>query len=91
MPSSPNPSQTREVSVATIGNSRGVRLPKELLLRYGIADRLTMELRPDGILLRQPLDPQASWEETYREMAAEQEDWSDLDAVAGDGLEQLTW
>ena len=28
-----------------------------------------------------------SWEDTYRAMAAEREDWSDLDATLADGLE----
>jgi hypothetical protein len=27
-----------------------------------------------------------SWQETYRAMAAEDEDWSDLDATLADGL-----
>ena len=27
------------------------------------------------------------WNETYREMAAENEDWSDLDATIADGLD----
>ncbi len=29
-----------------------------------------------------------SWEESYRAMAAEQEDWSDFDTTVGDGLDQ---
>ena len=29
-----------------------------------------------------------SWEETYRAMAAEKEDWNDFDTTVGDGLDQ---
>ena len=28
-----------------------------------------------------------SWKETYRSMAADREDWSDLDAAISDGIE----
>lgn len=28
-----------------------------------------------------------SWEDTYRAMAAEQDDWSDLEAAVADGLD----
>ena len=30
---------------------------------------------------------QLSWKETYRAMAADREDWSDLDAAIADGIE----
>ena len=29
-----------------------------------------------------------SWEETYRAMAAEKDDWNDFDTTVGDGLDQ---
>ena len=30
---------------------------------------------------------QLSWEETYRAMAAESEDWSEFDVTVGDGVD----
>ena len=82
--------ETIELKVTRIGNSRGIRLPVEVLRRYRIGDRILMEQRPDEIVLR-PKDPgRLSWEETAREMAAsEEEDWSDLDGTVGDGLDEL--
>ena len=41
----------------------------------------------DGVLLRSGTVNKLSWEDTYRSMAAEREDWSDLDATLADGLE----
>ncbi len=82
-----------ELKVARIGNSRGVRIPAKTLERYRIGDSVVMEERSDGILLR-PASlalPKLSWEETAREMAAEQEDWSVWDVAAADGLEQVPW
>ena len=36
--------------------------------------------------LRKPSDQKLSWEDTYREMAASDEDWSAWDATIDDGL-----
>ena len=69
--------------VIQIGNSKGVRLPKRLLERYGIGDALLMEETPDAIILRPESGQgaQLSWEATYREMAEASEDWSDWSEI----------
>ena len=39
-------------------------------------------------------DKRLSWEDTYREMVREREDWSDLDMSATEGLDKdpcVTW
>jgi len=41
-------------------------------------------------MLRGAKDRCLTWEETYREMAREKEDWSDLDATMADGIEPAT-
>jgi len=79
-------SRTLELKVVPIGNSRGVRLPKAVLDRYAIREAVLVEEREDGLLLRSKEDKRLSWEETYREMAQEREDWSDLDPALADGL-----
>jgi len=80
-----------ELKVVPIGNSRGIRLPKTLMARYLIRDSVIVEPREDGLLLRSRQDARLSWEETYAAMAREAEDWSDLDATVGDGLDKLPW
>ena len=77
----------REVKLVPIGNSKGIRLPKELIDKYGWGDRLTLQEVQEGIVLRGEKTDQLSWEETYRAMAAESEDWSDLDVAVADGLD----
>jgi hypothetical protein len=37
-------------------------------------------------LLRKKQDDKLSWKQTYKAMADEQEDWSDLDETVMDGL-----
>jgi antitoxin MazE len=79
--------RTRDVKLIPIGNSQGIRLPRAILQKYGFSDTLVLEETGQGILLRRKEDNQLSWEETYRAMAQEQEDWSDFDTTVADGLE----
>jgi antitoxin MazE len=80
-------SRNIELKVVPIGNSRGVRLPKAVLDKYAIRDAVVVEEREEGLLLRSKQDKRLSWEDTYKEMAREREDWSDLDATVADGLD----
>lgn len=82
-----NAQRAREIKLIAIGNSKGIRLPKEVLQRYGWNTELVMEERDEGVILKTNRPGLMSWEETYRAMAAEGEDWSDFEGTAGDGLE----
>ena len=78
---------TRDVKLIAIGNSKGIRLPKVLLQKYGWGDSLVLKETEEGIFLYSSEKNKLSWKETYRAMAADQEDWSDLDATVADGLD----
>ena len=84
---SAGPSHKVELKVVQIGNSRGVRLPKAVLERYQIKEALVLEAREDGLLLRGTNDKRMTWEETFKDMARETEDWSDLETTVADGLD----
>lgn len=82
-----------KANIIRIGNSRGLRLPYQLLELYRLkeSDELELEERPEGIMLRpqKPLDHKLSWEDAYREMAievAEQNEWSDWDSLSSEAL-----
>ncbi len=77
-----------DTKLVDIGNSKGVRIPKKLIEKYSLNEKLTLEELDDGILIRSN-EPSGklSWEETFKEMAQEKENWSDLDGVAADGIE----
>jgi len=79
--------RTIELKVVAIGNSRGVRLPKAIMEKYAIKDLVIAEEREDGLLLRSKGDKRLSWDETFKEMAREREDWTDLDVTLGDGMD----
>ena len=77
-----------ETKLIRIGNSRGVRLPRRLIERYHLQEKLTLEEKEDGILIKADSPSgKLSWEDTFREMAEESEDWSDFEGVSADGLE----
>ncbi len=78
---------TRDVKLIAIGNSRGIRLPKVLLQKYGWGDTLVLEETEEGVFLYSKERNKLSWKETYRAMAADSENWSDLDATVADGLD----
>ncbi len=82
--------KTSELTVTRVGNSRGVRLPADVLRRYQIGDTLLMEQRPDEIVLRpkRTRRQKLTWAETYRQMAQADEDWSDWEALP-EGLKDV--
>ena len=77
----------RWVKLITIGNSKGIRIPKVLLQKHGWSGWLVLEEREDGVFLYSKQRNKLSWKETCRAMAAEPEDWSDLDVAVADGLD----
>ena len=77
----------RKVKLIAVGSSKGIRLSKVLLQKYGWSDSLVLEERQEGIFLYSREKNKLSWKDTYRAMAADREDWSDLEATVGDGLD----
>lgn len=84
--------KTVEISLARIGNSRGIRLPADLIRKHGFDTGVVIEDRGHEIVLRpKGGKPKLSWEETAREMAEANEDWSAWDDTLADGLESIPW
>jgi len=79
--------RVRDIKLVPIGNSKGVRLPKALLEKYGLNNSLLLEETDRGLLLRKKADNKLSWENTYKAMAGEKENWDDFDETLLDGLE----
>jgi antitoxin MazE len=79
--------RARDIKLVPIGNSQGVRIPKELIQKYGFKTALLLEETDTGILIRSKDEKRLSWEETYKAMTKETENWDDLDVTLLDGLE----
>ena len=60
-----------------------------------MSDQITLEERPEGLLLRGSVSGKVSLKQTFTEMArvqaARTEDWSDLDGLVTDGLDRVKW
>ena len=75
--------KSSEAKLTRIGNSRGIRLPAELIRKHQLDRGVLLEEREGEIVLRPKKTPKKlSWEETARQMAASDEDWSDWQAPA---------
>ncbi len=55
-----------QVKLITIGNSKGVRIPKAILQQVGWQDSAELEVRGDSIILRPCRSPRAGWDEAFR-------------------------
>ena len=78
-----------ESKLINIGNSKGIRLPKKLIQKYHLDEKLTLEEKKEGILIKADIpDNKLSWDETYKEMAKEKEDWSDFAIITADGIDR---
>jgi antitoxin MazE len=49
-----------------IGNSRGVRLPKPLIVQAGLTDEVELEVREGAIVIASAIRPRAGWAEAAR-------------------------
>lgn len=77
-----------QAKLIDIGNSKGLRIPKNLINKYHLQAKLNLEEKSDGILIKADAPAnKLSWEDTYRDMGKTKEDWSDWDSVAADGID----
>lgn len=78
---------TITTKLARIGNSKGLRIPAPLISKYHLERGVILEESNDGLLIKGAAKPKKlSWEETAREMATDDEDWSAWESMK-DGFE----
>ena len=73
-----------DVSIISIGNSKGIRLTKTLLEKYNIKDKIELILEKDFIILKPVATPREGWENAFKEMHREGEDSLLVDDVFDD-------
>jgi antitoxin MazE len=73
-----------EVSIIQIGNSKGLRLSKTVLVKYHITDKIEMILENDHIILRPFKEPRKGWREAFEAMNNAGEDQLFIDDVLTD-------
>jgi antitoxin MazE len=73
-----------EISVIKIGNSKGLRLSKDILARYNIKDTVELILEKGYIILKPKSQPRKGWEKAFKEMHQNNDDQLMLDDVFED-------
>ena len=74
-----------QVKLVTIGNSKGVRIPKAILQQVGWLDSAELEVQGDAIILRPCKPPRTGWEAAFRQnpptrLSEEEHDWLEVEA-----------
>jgi antitoxin MazE len=57
-----------QLAIVPIGNSKGIRLPKALLDKYGFGEAVDVELREDALVLKPIRKPRQGWAEAFKQM-----------------------
>lgn len=73
-----------EISVIKIGNSKGLRLSKDILTRYNIQDKVELVLEKGYIILKPASQPRKGWEKAFKKMHDQQDDHLLMDDVFED-------
>ncbi len=80
--------RTKDIKLIPIGNSKGIRLPKKVLQKYGFSESVVLEEKEEGVLLHRKEDKKLTWEETFKSISEKKENWNDFDVTLMDGLEE---
>lgn len=56
------------LAIVSIGNSKGIRIPKAVLDKYQIKDSVDVEMREDALVLKPVRSPREGWEDQFRQM-----------------------
>ena len=60
--------------IVQIGNSRGIRIPKQMLEQTGLDGEVEIRIENKGVLIMPLAKPRAGWAEAARELAEAGED-----------------
>jgi len=63
-----------DISVIPVGNSKGIRLPKTILEKYNITDKIELILEKDYIILKPKTQPRQGWDKAFKKMHEKGED-----------------
>ncbi len=73
-----------EIPIITIGNSKGIRLPKSILDQYNIKDSLEIILEKGRIILKPKSIPRKGWDKAFKLMHDNGDDQLLIDDVFSD-------
>jgi antitoxin MazE len=57
-----------DISVISIGNSKGIRLTKTILEKYNITDTVELILEKGYMILKPKHEPRSGWDKSFKQM-----------------------
>lgn len=80
------------ISVVPIGNSKGIRIPKNVLEQLNIKDKVELEVNEKEILIR-PIDrkPRQGWLEALSSMHENRDDYLIVSDITDDEAFEWEW
>lgn len=80
------------VSIRSIGNSRGIVIPKPMLAQLGLLDEADLTVEDDALVIRKPALPaRTGWAEAAKAVALAKDDEPLLGDFANEGDQDLVW
>ncbi len=79
-------------AIRRLGNSRGILIPKPLLMQAGLVDQAEILVEGNTLVLRRPKPaPRAGWAEASKEVSASGDDALVLPEFANEADKDLKW
>ncbi len=63
-----------KVNLVSIGNSKGVRIPRSVIKECGLGDQVEMRVTDGVVVLAPTRDARAGWDEAFKNMTAAGDD-----------------
>ena len=70
-----------EINIIKIGNSKGIRLPNNILKEYEFGDKVTLILQEEGILIKPLKKSRQGWERSFQTMHTNGDDTLLIDDI----------
>jgi antitoxin MazE len=80
-----------KTTLRSLGNSKGVIIPKPVLAQMGFEDEVEMVIEGDALVIRRPKKPRAGWAEAAEKIAAAGDDALVLPEFRNEGDAKLEW
>jgi len=78
------------ISIIPIGNSKGIRIPKNILQQLNIEEQVEIEVRDTELLIRPARKkPRDGWREAFRQLHAHGDDTMLIQELSDE--EDFTW
>jgi len=63
-----------KTTLISIGNSRGIRIPKPLIEQCGFHDEVELDVRDKSIIIHSPKATRAGWDKAFKQMTRLKDD-----------------